>query len=428
MNAEIVATGTELLTGAVVDSNSAFIARHLLDEGIEVLRHCCMGDDREGLAAVFLEIAHRADIAVVTGGLGPTADDICAEAAAMAAGVAMAIHPEALASVEAFFREKKKIFSPSNRKQAMLPEGATCIHNPIGSAPGFALKLGRSRFFFLPGVPFEMRRMMLEDVIPAVRGMFSGGRKAFAVKTITTFGFPEAAVGEKLAGFQAAVPGVSLGLQALFPEIHLRIYARETSAADVEGRLNAAVDWIRTRLGRCILSHEGRTMEEVVGELLRSNHATLAVAESCTGGLISNLLTDVSGSSDYFLYSGVTYSNRSKVDVLGVSPQTIDHYGAVHENTAAEMAAGARRIAGAVYGLSTTGIAGPAGGTEDKPVGTVCVGLAGPDRTEARRYHFAFQDRLQHKRIFAAAALDLLRKRLMDSPDDADRQRGLSSI
>lgn len=413
MIAEILATGDEIRSGAIVDSNSAFIARRLEEEGITVTRHSCVGDDRDGLAAVLTEVAGRADVAVVTGGLGPTADDLTAEAAALAAGVELEADAAALASLEAFFQQRRRLFSPSNRKQALLPQGAVCIPNPIGTAPGFMILLGRCALFFLPGVPHEMRHLLTESVLPMIRRQQGREAKGAPRLVVTTFGMTEAAVGEKMVGFETDFPQLRLGLCAVFPEIQVRINAPGGEAADVGQTMEEAQRWLQARLARHVLSFEGQSMGEVLGRLLRQEQATLGVAESCSGGLMADLLTDVPGSSDYFLFSAVTYSNRAKVEVLGVKAQTIERCGAVHEETAAEMAAGVRRVSGARYGVSTTGIAGPTGGTPDKPVGTVCVGLATPRGTESRRYHFFFDSRRMHKMIFAYSAMNLLRHRLL---------------
>ncbi|HMB30251.1 MAG TPA: nicotinamide-nucleotide amidohydrolase family protein, partial [Desulfohalobiaceae bacterium] len=205
----------------------------------------------------------------------------------------------------------------------------------------------------------------------------------------------------------------SLGFRSKFPEIQIKLYARERDGYDREEDLLEAVSYLRGRLGQVIFSESGQSMQEVVGELLRQNQACLALAESCTGGLMANWMTNVAGSSEYFLFSGVTYSNRAKVDILGVSEDTLRIYGAVHEQTAREMAEGVKGISGADYGLVTTGISGPGGGSPEKPVGTVCIGLSTPEETLAKRYNFPFDNRLANKKIFAMTALDILRKHLL---------------
>lgn len=233
-------------------------------------------------------------------------------------------------------------------------------------------------------------------------------------ETLTTFGLEDTAIADALAGFDARFPSIFMEVRAAFPEVHVRLRPRRSSGSADKAAIEDAVAWSRQQLGRRCLSAEGKSMEEVVGDLLREQKVSVAVAESCTGGLISHLLTNVSGSSDYFLMAGVTYANQAKQQLLEVSDQTLLECGAVHEKTAAEMAAGIRRISGAVYGLATTGIAGPTGGSPEKPVGTLCVGLSGPDGVKTGRFVIDSGDRLSNKRIFAATALDMLRTRLLD--------------
>jgi nicotinamide-nucleotide amidase len=413
MQAEILSTGDEIRSGALADANASHIARNLEDAGIAVLRHHCVGDDMEQLVMVLKEIAPRSDIGIVTGGLGPTADDITAEAAARAAGVAMAINDTALAGIESFFRKRQRPLTPSNRKPAIMPHGASVIANPSGTAPGFALNIDRCRFFFLPGVPAEMKRMLTETVLEAIAAGQGGKRDYILVSTLSSFGLPESVVDEKLAGLTQRFPEIRLGLRAVFPEIHIKLYARGKARQKLSEQLTQVSDDVVSRLDHRVFSTQGETMQAVVGRLLRQQGATVAVAESCTGGLISHLLTDVSGSSDYFLFSGVTYSNAAKIRVLGVSPDILDRHGAVHEKTAQAMAEGARNVSGATYGIATSGIAGPTGAVPGKPVGTLCVGLARPDGSHGKRYQFPFDDRAMNKQVFAITALNRLRLALL---------------
>lgn len=412
MKAEIVATGDELRSGALVDSNSAYISEKLEENGIEVVRHTCVGDDLPILSATLQEIGQRAEVAIVTGGLGPTTDDLSAEAAARAAGVGLVFDETAWDNVQRFFKTFNRPMTASNRKQALLPEGAAVLTNPVGTAPGFALPIGRSRFYFLPGVPYEMKRMLTEQVIPDLLDLQGDAVMHSRVRTITTFGMPESMAGETVAGVEALFPGVKLGLRANFPQIQVKLYGRGADAAALDARLAAAANWAVQRLGSHVVSEAGASMPAVVAELLLRQSATLALAESCTGGLLADWLTNLPGSSQFFVFSGVTYSNPAKVAVLGVSQKTLDRCGAVHEQTVREMAEGARRVAKTTYGLATSGIAGPDGGSADKPVGTVCIGLAGPDRCDARRFFFPFGRRLMNKKMFAMAALNMLRKTL----------------
>jgi nicotinamide-nucleotide amidase len=409
LGAEILSTGDEIRCGSVVDSNAAWIAERLETAGVPVLRHTCVGDDRDAIAAALSEIGGRAAIAVVTGGLGPTADDRTAEAAAQAAGVPLLEHPEALEVVKRFLSTRGVSVLAANRKQARLPDGAACLDNPEGSAPGFRLRIGGCQVICLPGVPHEMEAMLQRHVLPRIQDFIDLPAGVQEVAVINTFGMPESAVGERLEGLEADFPGIRLGLRVVFPEIQVRLYGCARERGVLEGLLAQATDEVCRRLGKRVVSTRGEGMAAVLGEVLRAQGRTLAVAESCTGGIIGALLTDVAGSSDYFLLSAVTYANAVKTAVLGVAPEVLERWGAVHEATARAMAQGARQIAGADYGLATTGIAGPGGGSADKPVGTVCIGLASAEAVLGLKYVFAFNRRDMNRRMFAVLAMDRLR-------------------
>jgi nicotinamide-nucleotide amidase len=408
-----MATGEEIRSGALIDSNSAYIAEKLGEVGAVVARHTCVGDDLGLLISTFKEIGNRADIAVVTGGLGPTSDDLTAQAAAEAAGVSLVLNPSARQSLENYFKARKRVINPASRKQAMQPQGAQCIANPIGTAPGFRLEIGKCLFFFLPGVPGEMRRMLSDTVLPQLGQILGAKRNFFRVKTLSTFGLTESKTFERLADLENTFPEICLGLRVKFPEIQVKLYANGSHEQQLNANLESAARWVIEKMGNKVFSLQGDSMEKTTGQLLRSKHATVAVAESCTGGLISHMLTNISGSSEYFVFCGITYSNQAKIDILKVSAETIQTHGAVHEKTAQEMALGVQRISGATYGLATSGIAGPSGGTEDKPVGTVCIGLASPHDCAGYRFHFWFGDRMMNKQVFAVAALEVLRRELL---------------
>ena len=413
MIAEILTTGDEIRSGALVDSNSAYIAQKLEETGIEVARHSCIGDDPAETVSILTEMGQRSDIAVVTGGLGPTDDDLTSAAAARAAAVVLVLDPQALASVENFFKGRNRTLTDSNKKQAMLPAGAQCLNNPVGTAPGFHIKIGQCDFFFLPGVPFEMRRMLTDQVIPRIMIIQGPDAGVRLVKTLSTFGLTESATGDHLDGFNQRFPQIKLGFRAKFPEIQVKFYAHGVDEAGLRAKLEEATQWVYRKLGDRVISDCGESMEKVVGTLLRQKKALLAVAESCTGGLIADLLTNVPGSSDYFVFSAVTYSNQLKMKILDVTARTLDRYGAVSEQTAKEMARGVQQVSGANYGLSVSGIAGPGGGTDSKPVGTVCIGLADTEFVHGHRFNFTFDSRWMNKHVFATAALDLLRRELL---------------
>jgi nicotinamide-nucleotide amidase len=413
MIGEILATGDEIRTGALIDSNSAHIAQQIEEAGVRVVRHHCVGDDLDMLTTIFKEIAGRSDVAVVSGGLGPTADDLTAEAAAKAAGVELVPDSMALKSMEAFFATRNREVTAINKKQALLPAGAECVLNSVGTAPGFRLTLDNCLFFFVPGVPHEMRHMLAMQVVPYIINTLGERRSFYVVRTISAFGLTESVTAERLSEFEGEFADIKLGLRAKFPEIQVKLYGNGTDKDDLMARLIRASRWVVDRIGGHVFSENGEAMEEVVGALLRQQHKTLAIAESCTGGLISDMITNVAGSSDYFLFAGTTYANQAKEEIIGVSPSTLATYGAVHEQTAKEMADGVKRISGASYGLSTSGIAGPDGGTDEKPVGTVCIGLATPQESVGRRFTFLNYNRLRNKQIFAMTALDLLRRDLL---------------
>jgi nicotinamide-nucleotide amidase len=415
MSAEILSTGDEVRSGAVVDTNAAFIAEALETNGITVNRHTCVGDDVDAIAEVLQAIARRSDLVVVTGGLGPTADDVTAEAAARAAGVGLAEMPEALAQVERFFQSKGLEMSAANRKQALLPTGVAVLENLDGSAPGFCMSIGTCRMYFLPGVPREMKPMLVRHVLNDLHQRHREGCITYRVDVVTTFGLPESVVGEKLKDLLLVDKRIRMGLRVLFPEIHVRIYGHGDRRDALDEQMRQVKQSIRERLGKRVLSIDGASLPEVLGNMLLQRGATLAMAESCTGGLMAKQLTDVPGSSGFFLLSAVTYANAAKMTTLGVANETLQRFGAVHEATAREMAEGARRAAGSDYALSTTGIAGPDGGTDEKPVGTVCIGLATPEGTTTFRYVFPFGDRDLNRRIFTAMAFDRLRLYLMES-------------
>jgi nicotinamide-nucleotide amidase len=393
MIAEIMATGDEICSGALIDSNSAYIADKLGEIGLFVARHTCVGDDLHLLISAFEEIGKRAEIAVVTGGLGPTSDDLSAQAAAAAAEVQLVLNPSARQSLETFFKTRKRVMNPASQKQALLPEGSQCLANPIGTAPGFSIKIGKCLFFFLPGVPLEMRRMLSDSVLPQIIENLGTTRTFYRIKTLSTFGLTESKVFERLADLESIFPDISLGLRVRFPEIQVKLYADGAHEQQLIDTLDSATRWVTDKMGSNVFSRHGEPMEKTVGRLLREKQATLALAESCTGGLIANRLTNESGSSDYFIFSGITYSNQAKIDILNVSKETIARHGAVHENTAKEMARGAQSISGATY--------------------TVCIGLATPRECVGQRFHFWFGNRIMNKQVFAVAALDVLRRELL---------------
>jgi nicotinamide-nucleotide amidase len=413
MTAEILSTGDEVLLGDLVDTNSAFLCDRLKQMGIRVSQITVKGDEVDAISEAVKAISKRAEICLVTGGLGPTQDDVTALACARAMNESLMLNPDALASMTVYFDRRGFDLTPDNEKQAWLPVSATVLENTHGTAPGFAFQLNRCRFFCMPGVPSEMTQMMETRVVPEIQAV-QGRQTQVLIRRFTVFGLPESRVGAMLSSFNDRFPGIRLGFRASFPMIEVKLLSEKgADAPESQNQLDRAGLWVAQQLGRKVVSDTGLSLEAEVGRCLARRGQTLAVAESCTGGLISHLITQVPGSSDYFLLSAVTYANSAKINVLGVRPDTLETVGAVHESTALEMAAGARRVAGSDWAVSTTGIAGPGGGPTLKPVGTVCIGVAGPGSVaEARKFEFRFDDREKNKKMFAAMALELLRRYL----------------
>ena len=418
MLAEILATGNEVLTGTIVDSNSAFIAQRLEEAGIEVKRHTCVGDDISDISAALKESSARADVVLVTGGLGPTGDDLTAEAVARAAGGGLQKDEAAYASLKRFFNDRGMTMRETDPKQAMLPDNAVCIPNRVGSAPGFFLDIGSCRVYVMPGVPFEMEIMLVESVIPDIGTRLADGPTFAAAKTISVFGLPESEVGRLMNGLSLHFPEIRYGIRVSFPETFVKVSIRHADKNAARSLVDKAAEWTKQTIGDFAFSIQGLSLPAEVGRLMTERKETVAVAESCTGGLVGNLLTNNPGSSGYFLLSAVTYANAAKTAVLNIPEKTISENGAVSEAVVRSMAVNVCRLAGATYGLATSGIAGPDGGTPQKPIGTVWIGLASPRGVTARKLTLSFQNRSMNKRVFAFAALEMLRRQLISKPEE----------
>ncbi|WP_457552681.1 CinA family nicotinamide mononucleotide deamidase-related protein [Desulfobacula sp.] len=413
MIAHILSTGDEVLLGDIVDTNSAVLCSALKEIGIEVKKIMAVGDDVDDIAAIMGDISLQADLCLVTGGLGPTRDDVTALACSIASGRKLDLNPDALVSMKSYFAKRGFALTRENESQAMLPAGAQMIVNHNGTAPGFYIKINKCLFFFMPGVPSEMK-IMFEREIKLVLVKIFGLDDDILIERLTVFGLPESRAGSLLNEFKVKFPRMRLGFRADFPiiEVKIRLTNAHKDRATAAAEMATAKQWVIDQLENKVVSQNGLSIAQEIGRLLTEQGKTLAIAESCTGGLIANMVTNVAGSSDYFLFSGITYSNDAKINILGVQRQTIVEYGAVHEKTALEMAQGARQKAGADFSISTTGIAGPGGGTKERPVGMVCIGLTGPSVLMAKTYQFSFGERDKNKKIFATMALELLRRHL----------------
>ncbi len=414
MIAQIISTGDEVLLGDIVDTNAAFLSASLINLGIQVKGIRCVGDDVDDIVTAIDQISCSADICIVTGGLGPTSDDLTALACSKAANDCLELKEDALKSMKAFFDKRGFELTKENEKQAFLPSKSQMIINNYGTAPGFFIEIHDCLFFFLPGVPSEMKSMFNNEVTKSLKNKFDLVQNIL-IERLTVFGLGESKVGWLLRDFKNHFPSLRLGFRAAFPVIEVKIMNGETvqDYGETTSLMNAAKIWVINHLENKVVSKRGWSIAREVGYLLASQKKTIAIAESCTGGLISHMITDVAGSSDYFLFTGVTYTNDAKINILGVNKQTIIDHGAVHKQTALEMAQGVRKIVDADYGISTTGIAGPGGGTKEKPVGMVCIGVAGANEAKSKTFQFSFEDRDKHKLIFAMTALELLRRELV---------------
>ena len=412
--AVIVAVGSELLTPHKTDTNSLFITERLNGVGISVLQKLVVGDDPSGLAGALRYALSIADVVVVTGGLGPTADDVTRDVVAALLGAPLEESPAIVEAIRARFTARGLEMPEINRRQAAIPHGAEILANPRGTAPGLWLAADEARLVLLPGPPRELRPMF-DDLVADRIGSAAGGPRVQR-RMIRTTGRTESHIDELTRPvyepLAARQPPVETTILASLGQIDLHLSAVGEEPEATGRILDAAVAELTGVLGSCVISTDGRSLPEVVGALLRRRGGRVAIAESCTGGLIASRLTDVPGSSAYVHGGWVLYSNEAKV-ALGVRPALIESHGAVSEPVAEAMAVAARRTSGVEFGLAVTGIAGPGGGTASKPVGTVCLALAGTSEAPRVRRVRLPGDRERVKFQASQAALDLLRRALL---------------
>jgi nicotinamide-nucleotide amidase len=400
VKAEILTIGDEVLRGEIVDTNKSFLADRLLGLDIETHFQTSVRDDPPAMIDAFRRAASRSDITLVSGGLGPTRDDLTAAVLAEAFGLELVLDEAALETIRHFFHSRGREMTENNVSQARFPEGADILPNPLGTAPGFSIAQGTTHFFCLPGVPNEMHRMMDEQVMPRIEAIAR----------------PRGAVGESSLDDElkdiAASGDVSLGFRTAFPDNYLRPLARAASAEQAEARLDQICDAIRERLGPLVYGEDEQSLDAVVGQMLAERGMTIAVAESCTGGLIAKRITDNPGSSAYFAGGVVAYSNAAKSDLLGVPAAALEAHGAVSDPVARAMAEGVRERFGVDIGIATTGVSGPDGGTDAKPIGLVHIALARGGAVYADSFVFRM-DRPRHRLLTSQVALDWVRRTLL---------------
>jgi nicotinamide-nucleotide amidase len=408
LRGELITIGNELTSGEVVDTNAAFMAEVLSEAGLEVAFITTIGDEALHIEDSLRRAQERAEVIIVSGGLGPTQDDITASSAAKALKLQLVLNRQVLENLKKRFAERGMEMPVSNEKQAFFPQQAEIIPNPMGTACGFIVRREGKIFIFLPGVPRELKVLMRDNVIPFLE---KERKEKIAVRscTLKVFGFTESAIADLLKDVKPGDFSATLAYLPRYPENHVKIIVRGRVAEEAEEKLRQLASLIREKLQGRVIAVDRETLEGIVGQLLRAGGATLAVAESCTGGLVAHRLTRIPGSSDYFERSVVVYSNAAKVQMLGVPKEWIDRSGAVSAEVAENMAEGVRRVSNTTLGLAITGIAGPAGGSVEKPVGTVFIALASPRGTVSRRYQF-LGDRDQIQTISAYTAIDWVRR------------------
>jgi nicotinamide-nucleotide amidase len=413
MYGEIITIGDELISGRVVDLNAWYAAGRLTATGLRVIRATTVGDDQESISKALQKALNDSQFVIITGGLGSTADDITNEIAASALNRPLCLDEEMYEHIKDYVAIRGLKMSRAFEKMAWMPEDAKIL-SPKEDVCGFSLVENKVRLYFLPGVPEQMRYLMEEVVIPDLL-LHSTALPTLRHKVLKLYGLNEPSIAEKLGDLAGKSGNIIFGFYPRFPENHITLSLRGDDQQNVTGELDLMELEIRSRVGAFVFATGDQTMEGVVGEALLQKNLTLSVAESCTGGLIGNLLTNVPGSSGYFLGGVIAYGNQAKMDLLGVSKQSLDTHGAVSDPVAREMAVGVRRALKADLGLSVTGIAGPDGGTEEKPVGTVHIGLAYRDQLFSGKYRF-WGKRDQNKMNSAVMALDWVRRVLYGHP------------
>jgi nicotinamide-nucleotide amidase len=409
LNAEIIAIGSELLTPYRVDTNSLWLTEQLNALGIEVKLKTVVGDDQPRLEEMVGDALRRSEIIITTGGLGPTEDDITRAIVARALGRPLSIDQGVLEGIQARFAARGIRMPEINARQAMVIEGATILENRNGTAPGLMVEDGSRTVVLLPGPPREMKPMFTASVAAALEKR--AGSVFLRRRKLSIFGLTESATDEIAAPIYTRYANPSTTILFDRGQIELHLAASAANVAEAEEMLDKLQGELTKALGLYVFSTTGTSMEEVVGGLLRKNGKTLATAESCTGGLLAAKITDVAGSSDYFIEGVVSYANAAKVDLLAVPAELIEAHGAVSEEVAREMAQGIRRRAGTDIGIGITGIAGPGGGSEAKPVGLVYIGMATEADCSTRRFQFP-GDRMMIRHLSAQAALDMIRRKL----------------
>ncbi|MBI4548987.1 MAG: competence/damage-inducible protein A [Ignavibacteriae bacterium] len=410
MKAIIITIGDELLIGQVINTNAAYISERLNSVGVEVIRIVTIGDDEAEILHSLQEYSKKYDVIVMTGGLGPTHDDITKKALCKFFQTELVSSQEARAHIEQFLRQRNYPWSEAAEEQTLIPRGSIVIPNKLGTASGLLFEQDRKYVIAMPGVPYEMEAMVEEVVVPYFKQ--KAGAKVILHRTLKTTGIPESQLAKRLENLTELLKDCKLAFLPSTSGVNLRITVIESDRKTAEQKINTIEARIREKAEKYIYGVDSETLEEIVGKLLKSRKLKIAIAESCTGGLLADRITNVPGSSQYLDRAIVTYSNQSKIELLDVPKDLIEQHGAVSQEVAEAMASGIRKISNTDIGISTTGIAGPTGGTPEKPIGLVWIGYSDENQTLALKFHFG-DGRRQIKERAIQAALDLVRRKLL---------------
>ena len=407
VKAEIIAIGDELLYGQIMDTNSHWISQELDAVGVRVVRKTTVGDNRTDILTAFEEASKRAQLILITGGLGPTQDDLTKPLLAEYFGCDIVEVPEAVAAVSSYFLRRGREMTPLNILQGHLPTCCTYVPNEVGTAPGMWFEQKGCYWMSMPGVPHEMKKLVKDFVLPKLTQVFD--LPVIYHKLVKTAGIGESWLADLIKDWENALPPhIRLAYLPSLGHVKLRLTAFGTNKEQLQQEVAAQIQAVLPQIEKYVYGYDEETLETAIGKLLKNAGKTLALAESCSGGYVSHLITTVPGSSAYFQGSVVPYHNAFKEQLLGVNPETLSTHGAVSEETVAAMAKGVRSLFHADYGLASSGIAGPDGGTEDKPVGTVWIACAGPEGVETRKLQLT-QDRMLNIQLTGVAVLNLFR-------------------
>ena len=411
VKAEVITIGDEILFGQITDTNTQWISTELTNIGIRTTRKSSVGDDEQAILDILQEAETRADVILITGGLGPTKDDITKKTLCKYFDTELYINDDALAIITSFFVKRGRPMTELNRQQAALPKNSTYIANHWGTAPGMWFERNGKLFISMPGVPFEMKSLMTNTLLPKLQAFFE--TPVIHHKMLRTVGIGESFLAERIANWEDNLPPhIKLAYLPSFGQVKLRLTATGSDLEQLKKDNQAEVDKVLPLIEDHVFGYDNDEMETVIGKLLKERDQTVATAESCTGGYVSHLITKVAGSSQYFMGGVVSYSNDVKINELGVKPETLADFGAVSEQTVIEMAEGVSQRMNTTYGIAASGIAGPDGGTDEKPVGTIWIACAGPKGTVTQKLQLG-KYREQNIQYTGIYLLNLLRKQIL---------------